>query len=365
MKLLHIFIFSTILFAFFNCGPSGDPNQKMITYTLRDSIYREMEMDVPFQLNNFRVYPFHSILTNPAGTWGKQLPRFLKDQIFRYARQQNYIIDTIEVLGRRMFICESDMLISENNIINFLVQRLRMPIQDTLKNAPKPDINKIIVVQNADTKKYVHWPTMSIKYCIDSSFTPAQKDLLVIRLKKSGADWKKRLDQSFCPIFQNVSDLNGRSYESIVRNHQADVDFVVTKGVSKSTQLYASAFFPDTDRFKDKLFVIGDLFFSQSAPMQEGTCRHEMGHILGLLHEHISVSGCPAEIENRDMYRFGCTDGVDFFSVMHYRCGRKDSEFMTISDCDSTGVNAFYRYVKSAKASDTQPQKVEDIKVLN
>lgn len=269
-----------------------------------------------------------------------------KLQLMRYVAMTNYKIEPLEILGKKMYRCENDILRSEENVHRFVYHRLKMAWEDSLQGQPKEqNFNKLVVVEDEETHKIVRWDeSKQIRYCLDNSFSAQEKKQVIKAMKAAREDWKANTSE-ICPRFKEILYLNDTSHATISKKYRSEVDFVVTKGPSKEQGFYASAFFPDEDLFENRLLVIGASFFEKSDSFQIGACRHEMGHILGLLHEHIynSARNCSREITPGKPRHYICNEKeVDIFSVMHYLCGEKGTDVMTISSCDAEGINYFY-----------------------
>lgn len=74
---------------------------------------------------------------------------------------------------------------------------------------------------------------------------------------------------------------------------------------------------------------------------QVGVLRHELGHVIGLRHEHIR-SGAPPECPDESTVNTFPFTAYDPKSVMHYFCGGVGTRDLAISDLDKAGIQKLY-----------------------
>jgi hypothetical protein len=297
----------------------------------------------PMDWGNLRLFQIRKIaFAAKELNWNERIVD--KMQLMRYVALTKYKVVPLYVFGQKMYRCENDILRSEDNVHNFIYQRLKMAWEDSLQNRQKDrDIDKLVVFEDAETHKIVRWDeSKKIRYCVDDSFNEAEKEQVIKAMRSANADWAAQTSAD-CPKFSEIAYLHHKSQAELSRNYPGKVDFVVTKGTPSEKDFYASAFFPDENRFENRVLVIGVSFFEKPDSFQIGVCRHEMGHILGLLHENIYNAKCSREIPPGKPRHYICNgEQVDIYSVMHYLCGKKRTEIMTISSCDIEGINHFY-----------------------
>ena len=101
----------------------------------------------------------------------------------------------------------------------------------------------------------------------------------------------------------------------------------------------AAAFFPNDP--KDRRRVLIDPSYYDTDFNKVGVLRHELGHVLGWRHEHISHDAPPACPDEDDFDHKKITQ-YDPKSVMHYFCGGVGSKELKISDIDRAGSVQIY-----------------------
>lgn len=143
---------------------------------------------------------------------------------------------------------------------------------------------------------------MHLTYCINTlSFGPFATELTTA-LNNAMDSWSSRVGVVF--ERKNVTSCN---------NANSSVVFNVR---SSTGPFYAAAFFPSTARSERELLVTADAFSTDSGGRDlEGILRHELGHAIGLNHEHVWLNPlCTSEGSSQARL----LTSYDVNSVMHY-----------------------------------------------
>lgn len=101
----------------------------------------------------------------------------------------------------------------------------------------------------------------------------------------------------------------------------------------------AASFFPDDPPQNRTLWIAADMPENTPDPLSfSGLLRHELGHILGLVHEHARKDECPES-------GWRALTGYDLYSVMHYRvlCNGPNVDYF-LTDLDKDGVSQLYPF---------------------
>jgi hypothetical protein len=226
---------------------------------------------------------------------------------------------------RFYYILEGDLLLTE--------QRVRATIRN-YANDPRPALPSGELKVMTEGGQPVFWKPADRKlsYAVDqASFrTPAEYKLIVTNMEKAAAAWVGACPE--CGVsFTHKADADAHPVP-------ADVTFVITF-VPNETGFVAASFFPN-DPVDKRTFLIAPSYFSAGPDAFDkvGVLRHELGHVLGYRHEHISnVPGCFSEDNN-----WKPLTGYDKLSVMHYFCGGGGSIALILTDSDKKGHRALY-----------------------
>jgi hypothetical protein len=174
---------------------------------------------------------------------------------------------------------------------------------------------------------------INLSYCVSDIFHGG-KERLVKLLDQATNDWERHAHVNFIylPEFDARCD----------KDHVGESDaYFTVQRVGLTGSIYAQAFFPSTEHQYRVLYVTDD-GMDQSDANLLGTLRHELGHVLGLRHEHIgNPHNCGTGETLDDIRELTPYDPV---SIMHYDwCPGGTSESgTTISRYDALGVRYLY-----------------------
>jgi hypothetical protein len=180
-------------------------------------------------------------------------------------------------------------------------------------------------VWNADEER-------DLSYCVSNDFG-ADKTRAINEMREAARAWEAVANLRFRYVPQQDGACLG-------------TNTAVRFAVRPWTENGACAFFPSGGGCVPRTLVM-DLddfdtnpYWEQVAPNQTtlGVFRHELGHILGLRHEHIRGTTCTNETGTwRDLTAY------DRSSVMHYQeCDGVTTSDMSITALDAAGVRSLY-----------------------
>lgn len=209
---------------------------------------------------------------------------------------------------------------------------LAFPDIQTLNSYYQNRNSKLIINTIGSKKIYDVWSKGERKrltYCISDAFGENKEDTIKA-MKLATQDWMDT-GAGIRFIYKSSEDFNCDPENKKVTFDIRPVNF----------GLYlARAFFPNYKR-EQRNILIDVSSFEYSFVALTGFLRHELGHVLGFRHEHISKEAngsCPED------GNFNPLTEYDQLSVMHYpQCGGKNNiHDMILSELDKNGILSVY-----------------------
>jgi len=196
---------------------------------------------------------------------------------------------------------------------------------------PKNYVNKLIinVLAGGLVDRWSDEQRFDLTYCISNDFGD-KKQQVIESMEEAAADWMSSGNLKF--IYVASEDANCDAYNNNVLFDIGRVSY---------GRYLARAFFPSSKRSQRNL-MIDDTSFTLEENTLTGILRHEIGHILGFRHEHISDDNGSGKCkEDRS---FKPLTNYDNMSVMHYpQCGGlNDIMDLTLTETDREGVSLVY-----------------------
>ena len=174
------------------------------------------------------------------------------------------------------------------------------------------------------------WPLRdgrALSFCVSDAFG-AEKAAVVAALRAASASWEAAADVQF--HYEGQEDRR-----CTARNAAVVFDVRPTK-----TRVYlARSFFPHMDRSYRSILVSTSAFTVAPPLTLAGILRHELGHTLGLRHEHTrpEAGACYEDDHWRPLTPY------DRASVMHYpQCNGTGDWAGTLTAYDKTGIASLY-----------------------
>lgn len=170
-----------------------------------------------------------------------------------------------------------------------------------------------------------------LTFCISKGFGNARTKIQNV-MDKASRDWME---------VANVKFIYLEAQDSRCNKKNNNVVFNVRKAPKRS-KFSMRAFFPNEGR-SEREVLINEKYVNRSESLLTGIMRHELGHVLGLRHEHIrpaKASSCSGKENNF----YSALTTYDVHSVMHYKkCGGKNPS-MEISEKDAEGIAKLYPF---------------------
>jgi hypothetical protein len=226
----------------------------------------------------------------------------------------------VKVGGRDYWLAEGDLLLDEGQLASYA--------RGGQANAPvAPRTSHYELIGITDAGKIVRWKLgLELTYSVaKSSFGDQEYATVRKNMKQATADWEQTCGVKFRD--RSEEDVGG-----------ANTLFTV-EGIDANGEFIAAAFFPNEPAERRHL-VIDPSYFSTSFD-KVGVLRHELGHVLGFRHEHISADA-PAICPKEDLDNTIVLSKYDPKSVMHYFCGGVGNPKLTISDKDLEASQRLY-----------------------
>ncbi|AGC41880.1 putative lipoprotein [Myxococcus stipitatus DSM 14675] len=169
----------------------------------------------------------------------------------------------------------------------------------------------------------------NLTYCVSNTFG-VNKAAVVAAMNTATADWEATA---------NVDFIHNPAFDASCTASQTGVLFDV-RPVNSGGQYLARAFFPNAPRSSRNVLLDNVVFGGTSVWTLEGTLRHELGHVLGFVHEH---DRCPGGA-GTNMRPLSVYDSA---SVMHYpragsTCVSTNPGGPILSPLDRTGARSLY-----------------------
>ncbi len=167
----------------------------------------------------------------------------------------------------------------------------------------------------------------NLTYCVSQSSFGSRYSAVVSAMANATAAWEGTA---------NVNFVHASQYDSSC-SKSTPVVFDVRQ--VKTPQYLARAFFPSTSRSGREVLISSSSFGNISPYTLTGVLRHELGHTIGLRHEHTRPeSGACFEDNN-----WRALTAYDSASVMHYpQCNGTNRGDLVLTSLDKTGARSLY-----------------------
>ena len=211
-------------------------------------------------------------------------------------------------------------------ILLFLYSNLSFGSSENIEDCGTHSENRSIVMINEENQKDL-WSTeqaRDLSFCISPVFRSSY-EIVETATRAAATEWMKYGNFDF-----NLSD------NLSCDNKTRKVLFQIVPTTRKA-KFKARAFFPSSERRK---IQINRRFANQDPREMKRLMLHELGHVLGIRHEHIHPDAGDDCLENGE---FEAITAYDPYSIMHYPiCGPKKLQNFVLSDLDKEGISILY-----------------------
>ncbi len=177
--------------------------------------------------------------------------------------------------------------------------------------------------------KWSSTQAQNLTYCVSSSSFGSRYPVVVSVMNTAAAAWE---------ACGRVNFIHLSAYDSNCTASQTGVLFDVRQ--TSTTSYLARAFFPNSSRSGRNILISSSAFGNTAPYTLAGVLRHELGHVLGLRHEHIrlATTGCPEDRAWRALTPY------DPHSIMiHPECvGGSSTWNLSLSSQDCAGMRTLY-----------------------
>lgn len=174
------------------------------------------------------------------------------------------------------------------------------------------------------------WPASTaanLTYCISQSSFGSRYNAVVSAMASATSAWEGTANVNFVHASQYDSNC-GKSTPVVFDVRQV-----------KTPQYLARAFFPSTSRSGREVLISSSSFGNISPYTLTGVLRHELGHTIGLRHEHTRPEAGACFEDNN----WRALTAYDSASVMHYpQCNGTNRGDLVLTNLDKTGAHSLY-----------------------
>lgn len=236
-------------------------------------------------------------------------------------------------LRNGVYLVDGDQPVEDIHELRHYFKSLCSTESGSRVSKPEPDSRSAVRLVNGVRSIWSDEERHDLTYCIRTQGTfgwsnPQQFQAVRLAMQFASQNWEQYADVDY--IYKGECQNSGEVVFSVSRSF----------GVGQGGQFAAAAFFPDFHPFNRDIKIAADAWDGLGTISLTGLLRHELGHTLGLVHEHGRVQACAEGQEGID---WEALTSYDLYSVMHYRntCGAGNGDYY-LSARDRDGIAILY-----------------------
>lgn len=169
---------------------------------------------------------------------------------------------------------------------------------------------------------------LNLTYCISQSSFGSRYATVVSAMNSATAAWEGAGRLNFVHVSTQDGNCTSRNNNVVFNVRQV-----------KSSQYLARAFFPSSSRRSREILIATSSFGNLGTWTLTGVLRHELGHTIGLRHEHTRPESGACFEDNS----WRALTAYDSDSVMHYpQCNGTQDGDLVLTNLDRAGAAALY-----------------------
>jgi hypothetical protein len=232
-----------------------------------------------------------------------------------------------------MFVLNGDELVETEEAMQSLYDSYLQSVADAADREAGIGTSaqeSIVNVVNGRDDVWDAATAQNLTYCISSKSFGSRYSTMVSAMSSATGAWEAAAGSGL--NFVHASSLDGNC-TSRTKGVVFNVRMVT------SSQYLARAFFPSTSRRGREILVATSSFGNINPWTLTGVMRHELGHTIGLRHEHTRPEAGTC-FENNS---WRALTAYDSSSVMHYpQCNGTQNGDLVLTTLDKTGASSLY-----------------------
>lgn len=233
-----------------------------------------------------------------------------------------------------MYIMNGDELVETEELMRASYESFLRSIADAqLREQGLAQTEQGSIVNKVNGQPDV-WPAgtaQNLTYCIDKKSFGSRYNATVSAMASAAGAWEAAAGSGL--DFVHASQYDAKGCNSRNNNVVFNVRLVTTN------QYLARAFFPSTSRRGREVLISASSYGNISPWTLTGVLRHELGHTIGLRHEHTRPEAGTCFEDNNWIV----LTAYDSDSVMHYpQCNGTQDGDLVLTNSDKAGAAALY-----------------------